>query len=268
MWFSDFLTFSILDARLALTLWTLLVALAVVVIVRPHWILSCDPLAALIVWRVNKEFIRRRPKRIILIRHGESQANTDRSIYTKVPSHRIELTDQGHEQAKKSGQELRKLLKNETVLFYVSPFIRSMQTFEHLCEPFEARSYEVRTDPRLREQDFGNLQEAHMMDTIALQRNSYSRFYFRFPHGESGADVFDRISSFLESMFRQFKSDRHFDNIVMVSHGLQIRLFLMRYFRWSIEKFEQLRNLKNCQIVVLSKKADGTFSLNEPLEGM
>ena len=41
-----------------------------------------------------------KPKRIILIRHGESQANVDKYLFGRVPDYTIELTEKGHEQAK------------------------------------------------------------------------------------------------------------------------------------------------------------------------
>ena len=43
-----------------------------------------------------------KPKRIILIRHGESQANVDRYLFGRVPDYTIELTDKGHEQAREA----------------------------------------------------------------------------------------------------------------------------------------------------------------------
>jgi broad specificity phosphatase PhoE len=51
----------------------------------------------------------------------------------------------------------------------------------------------VREEPRMREQDFGNLQDDRMPVTKKL-RNAYGRFFFRFPDGESAADVYDRVT--------------------------------------------------------------------------
>ena len=36
-----------------------------------------------------------RPKRIVLVRHGESQGNVDDTIYETVPDHALSLTPQG-----------------------------------------------------------------------------------------------------------------------------------------------------------------------------
>lgn len=53
----------------------------------------------------------------------------------------------------------------------------------------------VREECRIREQDFGNFQVEERMKVIKETRERFGRFFFRFPEGESAADVFDRISS-------------------------------------------------------------------------
>ena len=40
------------------------------------------------------------PSRIILVRHGRLAANDDTTIYSRVPDYKIELVEQGHEQAR------------------------------------------------------------------------------------------------------------------------------------------------------------------------
>jgi broad specificity phosphatase PhoE len=49
--------------------------------------------------------------------------------------------------------------------------------------------------------------------------------------------------------------------MIVVSHGLTIRLFLMRWFHWTVEQFEKLRNPKNCQHYVLDKMPNGKYQL-------
>jgi broad specificity phosphatase PhoE len=50
-------------------------------------------------------------------------------------------------------------------------------------------------------------------------------------------------------------------NIVIVSHELFMRLFLMRYFRWTVNTLQDLREFNNCEIVEL-KKIDGVYTLD------
>jgi broad specificity phosphatase PhoE len=206
--------------------------------------------------------LRHRPKRIILVRHGESEGNVDDTIYEHVPDHRINLTPRGVEQARRTGDKLRELLDGEPVHVYVSPYRRTRQTLEALGLPVAAD--DVRVEPRLREQDWANFQDPEDIAEQRALRDRYGHFYYRFTHGESGSDVYDRVSTFLESMFRKFETPRAPRNIVIVTHGLTMRLFCMRWFHWSVEYFESLENPENGQPVVLVRQPDFRYKLAEP----
>ena len=56
------------------------------------------------------------------------------------------------------------------VRFFVSPYRRSYQTFEHIVEGAELQPhmYTFREEPRLREQDWGNFQVPHKVLPIPL----------------------------------------------------------------------------------------------------
>jgi hypothetical protein len=98
-------------------------------------------------------------------------------------------------------------------------------------------------------------------------RERFGRFFYRFPEGESAADVFDRVSSFLESLWRDIDMNRlhinpsHELNFVIVSHGLTSRVFLMKWFKWSVEQFEGLNNPGNSEIRVMELGQGGDYSL-------
>lgn len=50
----------------------------------------------------------------------------------------------------------------------------------------------MQEEVQLREQDFGNFQDAALKAAEKSERLKYGRFFYRFPNGESGADVYDR----------------------------------------------------------------------------
>lgn len=54
----------------------------------------------------------------------------------------------------------------------------------------------VQEDVQLREQDFGNFQDIEGKKREKAERMRFGRFFYRFPNGESGADVYDRITNF------------------------------------------------------------------------
>jgi len=104
-----------------------------------------------------------RPRRIILVRHGESQGNVDETVYTRVPDPKISLTEKGMAQAEECGKRIKEMIEKEQgqdwqVYFYVSPYKRTLQTLQHLARPFErSRIAGFREEPRIREQDFGTI---------------------------------------------------------------------------------------------------------------
>ncbi len=206
------------------------------------------------------------PRRIILIRHGESQANVDRYLFGKVPDYTIELTERGLEQAKEAGERLKKIVGNESIYFYVSPFWRARSTFEQIVSAFPRKQFAFNEEPRLREQEWGYLRCNEDFDKICRERREYGIFYYRIPGGEAATDVYDRINDLLGSIFRDFRRDDYPQNCVLVTHGLTIRLFLMRYFHLTVEQFEQMVAPKNCALVVLEQQADGKYALATPIE--
>lgn len=204
-----------------------------------------------------------RPRRIVLVRHGESEGNVDDTVYERVPDHRLSLTERGFAQAERTGHWLRGMLSG-TPDVYVSPYLRTKQTLEALALPIEPG--DVRIEPRLREQDWANFQDPDKIAAEKEARNRYGHFFYRFTNGESGSDVYDRVSSFLESMFRNFEGDSNRRDVVIVTHGLTMRLFAMRWFHWSVEYFESLENPGNARGVVFERQSDFRYRLLEPFE--
>lgn len=207
-----------------------------------------------------------KPNRILLIRHGESEGNVDKGRYLTVPDYALPLTPRGIEQAQLAGSELKEIIGSENVYVYVSPFFRTRQTFQYLQDSIGDNIVKSIEDPRIREQDWGHLRHPDENEEIIRQRDGFSTFYYRIPDGESGADVYDRVSTFLETLHRDFNKKDYPQNTLIVTHGLTLRLFLMRWFHWPVEEFENLRNPRNCQIVVMQKKADEGYELISKLE--
>ena len=206
-----------------------------------------------------------RPKRIILVRHGESEGNLDRSRYHTIQDFALKLTPTGVEQAKQAGIQIKEFLADGKIYVYLSPFFRTRETFQHIRESIDRNVVKAIEDPRIREQDWGHLRHPDDNKGIIEERDNFSTFYYRIPDGESGADVYDRVSNFLDTLHRDFEKPNFPENVLIVSHGLTMRLFLMRWFHWSVEEFESLHNPKNCQIIIMEKQADNHYTLSSEL---
>ena len=98
------------------------------------------------------------------------------------------------------------------------------------------------------------------------ERANYGHFFYRIPNGESAADAYDRISGFNESLWRSFGEDDFASVCVLVTHGLMTRVFLMKWYHFSVEYFEDLRNVNHCEFIVMRRKEDsGKYVLQNQL---
>ena len=141
------------------------------------------------------------PKRIILVRHGQSEANADHSLLRDRPDNLVELTSLGSNQSTAVGHRIKQLVGDEICSLVVSPFERTLQTSRNLrlaLDPEQIRKTSI--EPRIREQEFGNLQGDEFREFRAEQQR-VGRFWYRFPTGESGADVFGAIYRLLCARF-------------------------------------------------------------------
>lgn len=207
-----------------------------------------------------------KPHRIILIRHGECYANTDESKFATEPDYTIELTERGIMQADEAGKKLKRLIGHETAYFYVSPFWRTRSTFEKIASHFPREQFCYSEEPRLREQEWGYLRSYKELQELKKERRSYGLFYYRFPGGEAGTDVYDRINDLLGSLHRDFMQADYPDNCILVTHSLAIRLFIMRWFHLTVEEFEEMASPQNGELVILElDESRNKYDLVTPL---
>jgi broad specificity phosphatase PhoE len=195
---------------------------------------------------------------IKLVRHGESEANTGKIDALEVGDHAIPLSERGRAQAAEVGRKIGPDFLDGG-LVYASPYLRTRETLAAILDVVRGAGRElprVYEDPRLREVDHG-------YDAVAPQeelRKRHGWFYYRFRGGESPADCFDRTSNFLESMMRQAER-KSSARVLIVTHGLLIRCFVMRFLHLSVEEFDALANPANCDVITLADKSE----LDSPL---
>ncbi|KAL8508657.1 hypothetical protein ACS0TY_019053 [Phlomoides rotata] len=130
------------------------------------------------------------PKRIILIRHGESLGTKDEDYIS--PDHNTPLTPQGVEQANQAGTLIRELLDCKSCNWQALPKSKVIG---------------------VREEDFGNFREPQKLKQLKEIRNKFGRFLYRFPEGESGADVYDRVSSKFNRLLISSSSSPVFNHV-------------------------------------------------------
>jgi len=82
----------------------------------------------------------------------------DKSQYATTPDYSLKLTTKGIHQAQQAGMEIKKIIGNETVYVYLSPFFRTRETYQHITESIKQNVVKAMEDPRIREQDWDILE--------------------------------------------------------------------------------------------------------------
>lgn len=74
------------------------------------------------------------PKRLILVRHGESEGNMDPLLYCHVPDNAMHLTELGFEQAVAAGKSIKNIIGNESLVR--APCQASYSSYQRLMVSF------------------------------------------------------------------------------------------------------------------------------------
>lgn len=201
---------------------------------------------------------RGRPERLILIRHGESWANVVRSITQKVPDNYVHLTPKGRRQALDAGKRLKSIIGDESVRFIVSPYNRAKETYNGIAQAFGGPGVQsLIEEPRLREIEFGNYDREDIKE-LHKAKEEFGPFFYRFPEGESPADVYDRASAFLETLYRMWAQVSE-DNYVVISHSTMLLIFIQRFYGMTIDEYYTFESLEHCEFLVLLKNEENWY---------
>ena len=202
--------------------------------------------------------------RIFLIRHGESIMNTGGNFIQRLPDHLVFLTDKGIAQASAAGKWLSEYCAKSNIplddaRIWRSPYTRTRQTSEEFNK--HLRVNDIREDITLVECQYGlydSVPEEDWPERFPMEYTEYrramdnsGRFYYRMPGGESPFDVAMRVHQFMGTIKRD-----SIETLFIFTHGITLRCFLLRWFHYSPEWYEQERNPKNCWIRLIDSGED------------
>ena len=208
-----------------------------------------------------------------LVRHGESAGNvalreaerTGRPM-SDIAERDVDfpLSPLGERQSRALGRWFRSKPETEQpTIVLSSPYVRAMQTAQHIAEQGWSRDRHVvhLVDERLREKEYGMFSgltkagiAAQYPDQAAF-RDRVGKFYFRPPGGESWCDVILRLRSVLNTIQVQHVSER----VLIVAHQVVVLCF-----RYLIEHMteEQILTIDrddvaNCSLTTYEFDRDG-----------
>lgn len=222
---------------------------------------------------IKNKINKKRDFKIILVRHGESEGNVDPNKYMIFHDHKIKLTDNGVKQAINAGKEIKKIIKNDPLNVYVSPYIRTKETWEGIKKGLNRNNITLEFDPRIREQEHKIFKTKEQRTNIFKEQKKFSKFFYRFGNGESGADVHSRVCSFLNELAIKRVVFKERKDYLIVSHAITLSSMLMKFLNLSIDEFDQLIQPEKCSPIVLKTKdfkkveldLDNTFGNKELL---
>ncbi|SHN47956.1 histidine phosphatase family protein [Cryptosporangium aurantiacum] len=166
---------------------------------------------------------RRGSRRLIIVRHAQSEANAIGSLHCTVPG--PELTEQGREQAEKL---VASLADEDVRSVWSSTMTRAQQTAEPLAA---ARELDLRVHDGFKESYLGDLHDRRDAEAHEAFDDVYASWLVRAElenrcpgGGESGAEVLGRWLGALDEVVVSLDDGA----AVVVSHGAATRLAVSR----------------------------------------
>ena len=234
--------------------------------------------------------------RIFLVRHGESQFNTNPSICMELADHDIGLTDLGMEQSQIVGKFLKDYLKIKPpgynpfvedilnnfnkiflkedlntsrlkVKLWHSPYKRTRETAQIISGILGDKVLETKEDVLLCEHQLGLFNGLNDYEKKALfpkeyecydlQRKNKGQFWARCPMGESAFDVACRINSFISKL--KIDEENGIIDHIIVGHGTTLKVMNMIWMNHPYEWFVTPFHLKNCAVRVMQESGVTTI---------
>ncbi len=156
---------------------------------------------------------------LYLVRHGQSVGN-ERGVFYGLSDH--PLTDLGREQALQAAEKLREVSFTRCV---ASDLSRAWDT-ALICA--EGRGVAVEADPRLREQDMGEMEDMPFEEGFARWGDDFHQMLRDWAHvappgGEDVAHMKERVGAAVDELVARG------EDVLLVAHGGTLSLILSHF---------------------------------------
>lgn len=193
---------------------------------------------------------------ILLIRHGENDYVKTGRMAGRLPD--VHLNERGQQQA----QELAEALAQAPIkALYSSPLERAMETVAPLAEKL---ALQVNIRPALLETNIGEwtgmeLKAARKLPEWKTVQNEPSRF--RFPGGESFAEIQSRLVNEIELIAKENKGN---ELVACVLHADPIKLIVAYYMGMPLDHFQRLGcDTASVTMLMLGETGAALLKLNQ-----
>lgn len=149
---------------------------------------------------------------IYVLRHGQAEHNIQHLMSS---SSEISLTEKGESQVLSSAESLAEATNIDAI--FCSPLKRTRQTAAIAADCVGYPLENIIIDSRLREQYYGSFEGLPYDEYVAQFSNKGDEFVLGAPDGESGSELYERISDFLNELLAnpEYQNKR----ILIVTHA-------------------------------------------------
>lgn len=182
---------------------------------------------------------------MLLVRHGQTPT-TGKLLPGRAPG--LHLSDQGRDQAVRVAQRLAAL---PVTALYASPLERTFETASPTAEHLDLPIVE---EPGLLEGDFGDWTGAQLADLMKLpewKTVQHQPDQFRFPNGESFAEMRDRMAATLAKLRDQHPGG----TVVCFSHADPIRIAVSDALGNALSKFQRI-SIGPCSVSAIAYRTE------------
>ncbi len=162
-----------------------------------------------------KKYTKTNGNTFIFVRHAGAESNAQ-NVVSSDKDAPYGLTEEGMAQAKNLAE---KLSGKSITKVYTSPFVRTRETTDILCEALSYDKDAVVVDDRLGEYNFGTLSGGSYADFVAYEKEPTWTFSTQTPGGESRMEAKKRFGEFIY----EIDSAHHNQIILVVTHGIGIQ---------------------------------------------
>jgi len=170
---------------------------------------------------------------LYFVRHGQTIWNAENKICGATD---IALTQLGHEQAIKTGEQIKEQGIHVDELIY-SPLVRAKDTAKHIAD---INGFSMRVEERLREQNFGKY-EGTARNGLEFKA-AKSQFVNRYGNGESMLHLAQRIYNLLDEIVASDKT------IMIVAHNGIARVVQSYFYEMTNEEYASF-GVDNCTVI-------------------
>jgi len=184
--------------------------------------------------------------KLILVRHGESVGNRERTF--GADPHSLPLTELGYQQAREVGEKIARLFQPVHVI--ASYYLRAHETARVIAE---AMKLPLEIEPKLHEREVGVLNGQPYEAAYKMPDYDPKQHWTWAPKGgESFVDVMNRVGPILDRLAQRYRGQ----DVVVVSHGGVMKAL----WAYVTGDWETTHTPPNCGIVLIEHSDKGYAS--------